>query len=179
MARATASSSPSQDNVYSDSGVSRASVLCWRPHDQFSAFRTAAMRTARQTYRSLLATAVVGVGLASVPAARAEEIACTIDRGNLCFPSRCNNTAKSERMVLDLTGNIFRFCPSRYTDRDCVEDAMQFSVSDTIITGISAGTRMNAPRTVFLNRNTGNLTTSLLSPGGIAAIDFGRCEARN
>lgn len=131
------------------------------------------------TVSTFIFAALVACGLCVAGEAKAEEIACTIDRGNLCFPSRCTNTAKSERMVLDLTANVFRFCPSRYTDRDCVEDVMQFAVSDTTITGISAGSRSNAPRIVFLNRNTGNLTTSLLSPGGIAAIDFGRCEARN
>ena len=108
----------------------------------------------------------------------AEEINCVIDRGNLCFPTRCNNTVKSERLILDLGSNSYRYCPSRYSDDKCTSEPMTFAIQDTVITGIAPGARETSPRTIFLNRNTGNLTTSLLSLGGIAAIDFGNCELR-
>lgn len=111
-------------------------------------------------------------------AVRAEVINCVIDRGNLCFPSRCNNTVKNERMIIDLGTNSYRYCPSRYSDDKCISEPMTFSIQETVITGVAPGARETSPRTIFLNRNTGSLTTSLLSLGGIAAIDFGNCELR-
>jgi hypothetical protein len=110
--------------------------------------------------------------------ALAEAINCSVDRGNLCFQTRCNNAAKSERITFDFEANTYRFCPSRYNDRDCVEGPMRFVIRDTSIIGVSTEEGEASARSMFLNRNTGSLTLSLLTAGGIASIDFGACELR-
>ncbi len=107
--------------------------------------------------------------------AQADVINCTLDRGNLCFPTRCNNAAKSERLTLDLEANTYRYCPSRYSDDKCVESPMQFSIHDTSIVGVSRDGPETSARSIFLNQNTGSLATSVLA-AGTAAIDFGTCE---
>ena len=116
--------------------------------------------------------------MAGVGTAFAETISCSVDRGNLCFQTRCNNSAKSERMVFDFEANTYRFCPSRYSDRDCVEGPMRFVIRDNAIIGVSTEEQEFFARSMFLNRNTGSLTLSQLTAGGIASIDFGVCELR-
>jgi hypothetical protein len=128
-------------------------------------------------YRTARAVGIAITMLVSFPMpAQAEVIECSLVRGNLCFPTRCNNAAKSERLSLDPEAKTYRFCPSRYSDDKCIEAAMQFSQSETSIVGVSLNGGETAARSVFLNLNTGNLTTSVLGAGGVAAIDFGTCE---
>ena len=61
------------------------------------------------SFRSLIASAVMVVALLALPrGAQAETLDCLISRGNLCFSTGCDNSGKSQRMVLDLgAGSTF------------------------------------------------------------------------
>jgi len=113
--------------------------------------------------------------LACVAPARAENLNCVINRGNLCFSTGCDNSAKAQRMSLDLAAGTYRLCPNRYSDQGCTEAPMQFDIRDTAIVGISKDGPEIAARAVFMNRATGALSTSLLA-AGMSGVDFGSCE---
>lgn len=119
----------------------------------------------------LLAVAVAG----SAPEARAESLDCLVSRGNLCFSTGCDNSGKSLRIALDLSGGRYRLCPNRYTDEGCTDAPMQFDIHDSAIVGISAGGPEISARAVFVNRVTGAFSTSLLA-AGLSGVDFGSCE---
>lgn len=113
--------------------------------------------------------------LAAASAAHAEGLSCSIGRGNLCFPTGCENSGTSQRLILDLAAGSYRLCPTRYSDQGCIDAPMQFEIHDTAIVGISqAGPEISA-RAVFVNRVTGAMSISRLA-AGLAAVDFGSCE---
>ena len=128
------------------------------------------------SFRSLIASAVMAVAvLAPFHGAQAETLDCLISRGNLCFSTGCDNSGKSQRMVLDLGAGSYKLCPNRFSDRDCAEAPMQFDIRDTAIVGISMDGPEISARAVFMNRATGALSTSLLA-AGMSGIDFGSCD---
>lgn len=112
---------------------------------------------------------------ASANGARAESIDCQITRGNLCFPTGCTNSGKSQRLSLDLSAGTYRLCPNRYSDEGCVTAPMQFDIRDTSIVGISKEGPEISARAVFMNRATGAVSNSLLA-AGLSGVDFGNCE---
>ncbi len=115
---------------------------------------------------------------ASAVAAKAETINCTVIRENLCFPTGCRNNAKSERVMLDLEASSLTTCPQRVGDANCITVQMDFRLNDNSVIGATlAGTEISV-RSVFLNRNTGSLTATLVSAGGVTAVDFGNCDVR-
>jgi len=110
--------------------------------------------------------------------AQAEGLSCLLSRGNLCFPTGCDNALKAQRVVLDIGGGSLRLCPNRYNDTGCTDTPIQFDIRDNAILGITREGAELSARSVFVNRVTGALTTSLLTAGGIAAVDFGTCDVR-
>jgi hypothetical protein len=129
--------------------------------------------------RSLIIAALLGLpGLAMPASAQAEGLNCLISRGNLCFNTGCNNRPKTQRIVLDLGAGSFRLCPNRFNDTGCADSAMQFDVRDNALIGITLEGPEFAARSVFVNRVTGAITTSQVTAGGVAAVDFGTCEVR-
>ena len=110
--------------------------------------------------------------------ALAEGMNCLVSRGNLCFHTGCDNSGKSQRISLDLGAGVFRLCPNRFNDTGCVDIPMQFDIRDNALIGITREGPEFAARSVFVNRVTGALTTTLVTAGGIAAVDFGSCEIR-
>lgn len=134
------------------------------------AMRISAMRSL--TPALLLCFAV----LALAPAAKAEGLNCLISRGNLCFSTGCDNSGKSMRLALDLGAGSVRLCPNRFNDAGCTDIPMQYDIRDNAIIGITREGPEFSARSVFLNRVTGALTTTLVTAGGMAAVDFGTCE---
>jgi hypothetical protein len=129
--------------------------------------------------KSLCAAVAFLTTMAVIGEVRAEAIGCTIARGNLCFPTSCSNSARTERISLDVVANTYSFCPRRNDDRNCITAPMSFAITDTSIIGVSNEGPEASARSVFLNRNTGSLTTSLLSAGGVVSIGFGNCQRGN
>ena len=129
--------------------------------------------------RVFLSAALTTLGLcASAIGANAEMINCTVIRENLCFPTGCRNNAKSERVMLDLEASSLTTCPQRVGDANCLTVQIDFRLNDNSVIGATlAGTEVSV-RSVFLNRNTGSLTTTLVSAGGVTAVDFGNCDVR-
>ena len=128
------------------------------------------------SFRSFLAAALFGCAvLAGAEPAGAETLDCLVTRGNLCFPTGCTNSGKSQRLSLDLSAGSYRLCPNRYSDEGCVTAAMQFDIRDTAIVGISKDGPEISARAVFMNRATGAISTSLLA-AGLSGVDFGSCE---
>jgi len=107
--------------------------------------------------------------------AQAETLDCLISRGNLCFSTGCTNSAKLQRLTLDLGAGTYRLCPNRFNDQGCNEAPMQFDIRDSAIIGISKDGPEISARAVFMNRATGAISTSLLA-AGMSAIDFGSCD---
>ena len=131
------------------------------------------------TVRSLYIAALLGLCcMASPTPAHAEELNCLISRGNLCFNTGCNNRPKTQRIVLDLAASRFRLCPNRFNDTGCADSAMQFELRDNALIGTTLEGPEFAARSVFVNRVTGTITTSQLTAGGVAAVDYGTCEVR-
>ena len=131
------------------------------------------------TFRSLFIAALFGLSCIAYPApAHAEELTCLISRGNLCFNTGCNNRPKTQRIVLDLAASTFRLCPNRFNDTGCADSAMQFEIRDNALIGITLEGPEFAARSVFVNRVTGAITTSQITAGGVAAVDYGTCEVR-
>ncbi len=129
--------------------------------------------------RSLTPLALLVLGGVTFPApAFAEDLNCLISRGNLCFNTGCNNRAKTQRISLNLGAGNFRLCPNRFNETGCVDIPMQFDIRDNSIVGITLEGPEFAARSVFVNRVTGAITTSLVTAGGVAAVDFGTCEVR-
>lgn len=126
--------------------------------------------------RSTMSAALVVLAMLACPGSlRAESLDCLINRGNLCFPTGCTNSGKSQRLSLDLSAGSYRLCPNRYSDEGCVTAAMQFDIRDTAIVGISKDGPEISARAVFMNRATGAISTSLLA-AGLSGVDFGSCE---
>jgi hypothetical protein len=115
---------------------------------------------------------------ASAGLAKAETINCTVIRENLCFPTGCRNNAKSERVLLDLEASSLTTCPQRVGDTNCTTVPMEFQLNENSVIGATLAGPEISVRSVFLNRNTGNLTTTLVSAGGVTAVDFGSCDVR-
>lgn len=111
-------------------------------------------------------------------AALAETVNCLTSRGNLCFATGCSNSGKSQRLTLDLAAGTYRLCPNRFNDQGCTGAEMRFDIRDNAILGISGEGPELAARSVFVNRVTGAFTTTQLTAGGVAAVDFGNCEVR-
>jgi hypothetical protein len=110
--------------------------------------------------------------------AAAEGMNCLISRGNLCFHTGCDNRAKSQRITLDLGQGNFRVCPNRFNDTGCTDIPMTFEIRDNAIIGTALAGPEFAARSMFVNRVTGAFTNTLVSAGGVAAVDFGNCEVR-
>jgi hypothetical protein len=110
--------------------------------------------------------------------ARAESLACLVSRGNLCFHTGCNNAGKSQRLSFDFAAGSYRLCPNRFNDSGCTEAPMQFDIRDNAIIGTTLQGPEISARSMFVNRVTGAFTTSVLTAGGVAAVDFGTCEIR-
>ena len=110
--------------------------------------------------------------------ASAQTVNCNVIRENLCFATGCRNNPKTERVIVDLDTGSIQNCASKYDDTTCIKSAMQFSVLETSILGASPAGKDTFVRSIFLNRLTGSLTSSLLSAGGVAAISYGDCELR-
>lgn len=138
----------------------------------FRAMQISAMRSL--TPALLLSLAA----LALAPAARAEGLNCLVSRGNLCFSTGCDNSGKSMRVTLDLGAGNVRLCPNRFNDAGCTDIPMQYDIRDNAIIGITREGPEFSARAVFVNRVTGALTTTLVTAGGVAAVDFGNCEVR-
>lgn len=115
--------------------------------------------------------------LIAAPAA-ADGLTCLISRGNLCFNTGCDNSGKSQRIALAFDASSFRLCPNRFNDTGCTEIPMTFEIRDNAVIGISLAGAEFAARSVFVNRVTGALTTTFVTAGGVAAVDFGSCELR-
>jgi len=115
---------------------------------------------------------------ASAVGANAEAINCTVIRENLCFPTGCRNNAKSERVMLDLEASSLTTCPQRVGDTNCMTVQMDFRLNDNSVIGATLAGPEISVRSVFLNRNTGSLTATLVSAGGVTAVDFGNCDVR-
>ena len=131
------------------------------------------------TVRSLFIAALLGLScVAHSTPAHADELNCVISRGNLCFNTGCNNRPKTQRIVLDLAANTFRLCPNRFNDTGCTDSPMQFELRDNALIGTTLEGPEFAARSVFVNRVTGAITTSQLTAGGVAAVDYGTCEVR-
>ena len=111
-------------------------------------------------------------------AAQAEGMNCLVSRGNLCFPTGCDNSGKSQRIALDLGAGKLRLCPNRFNDTGCTEVSMDFDIRENAIIGITREGPELAARSIFVNRVTGALTSLLVTAGGVAAVDFGTCEIR-
>lgn len=118
------------------------------------------------------------MGLTLITPARAEGTNCIVSRGNLCFPTGCDNSAKNQRMILDFAAGTLRMCPSRFTEAGCSDVPMSFDIRDNAIIGITREGEEFSARAVYLNRVTGALTSTQVNAGGIAAVDFGSCEVR-
>lgn len=118
---------------------------------------------------------MAALSMAAASAAPAEGLNCSIGRSNLCFPTGCQNSGASQRLILDLAGGTYRLCPNRYTDDGCTEAPMQFEVHDNAIVGITLGGPEISARAVFVNRVTGAISASRLA-AGLAGVDFGSCE---
>ena len=127
-------------------------------------------------FRSVIALVIACAGL-TAPAA-AEGMNCLISRGNLCFHTGCDNSARSQRFILDFAKGSFRTCPNRFNDTGCTEIAIQFDIRDNAIIGTTLAGPEFAARSIFVNRVTGAITTTLVTAGGVAAVDFGSCEVR-
>ncbi|MCX7348361.1 MAG: hypothetical protein NTZ54_02180 [Alphaproteobacteria bacterium] len=128
------------------------------------------------TIRSPMPLALMAMAVLACPKlARAETLDCLISRGNLCFSTGCDNSGKSQRMLLDLAAGTYKLCPSRYSDQGCTEAPMQFDIRETAIVGVSKDGPEISARAVFMNRATGALSTSLLA-AGMSGVDFGSCE---
>lgn len=126
--------------------------------------------------RSTMSVALAALAVLAQPAGlRAESLGCLVNRGNLCFPTGCTNSGKSQRLSLDLSEGTYRLCPNRYSDEGCVTATMQFDIRDTAIVGISMDGPEISARAVFMNRATGAVSISLLA-AGLSAADFGTCE---
>lgn len=97
-------------------------------------------------------------------------------RGNVCFQTGCKNSSKTQRITLDLTAGTARFCPNRYNDNGCNSLSMTFKVTDTAITGVTLETPEISAQSAFVNRTTGASVFTLVTSGGVAAVDFGTCE---
>lgn len=110
--------------------------------------------------------------------AKAETINCTVIRENLCFPTGCRNNAKSERVMLDLEASSLTTCPQRVGDANCATVQVEFQLNENSVIGATLAGPEISVRSVFLNRNTGSLTTTLVSAGGVTAVDFGNCDVR-
>ena len=122
---------------------------------------------------------LVSIAAAASPGpARAEGLNCLVSRGNLCFPTGCDNSAKSQRLSLDLGASMFRLCPNRYNDSGCAEIPMQYDIRDNAIIGVTREGAEFSARSIFVNRVTGAVTSLLVTAGGVAAGDFGTCEVR-
>lgn len=133
----------------------------------------------RSIRHSLTLAAFVGLAGAAFPApAAAEDLNCLISRGNLCFNTGCNNRPKTQRILLNLNAGNLRLCPNRFNDTGCIDTPMQFDIRDNALIGITLEGPEFAARSVFVNRVTGALTTSQVTAGGVAAVDFGTCEVR-
>lgn len=126
--------------------------------------------------RFTMSLALAAMAVFALPQlARAETLDCLISRGNLCFSTGCDNSGKSQRMVLDIGAGTYKLCPNRFSDQGCTEAPMQFDIRDTAIVGISKDGPEISARAVFMNRVTGALSTSLLA-AGMSGVDFGSCE---
>ncbi len=110
--------------------------------------------------------------------AAAEGMNCLISRGNLCFHTGCDNSAKSQRVMLDFAKSILRICPNRFNDTGCVETPVTLDIRDNAIIGTTLAGQEFAARSIFLNRVTGAFTSTLVTAGGVASVDFGSCEVR-
>jgi hypothetical protein len=121
---------------------------------------------------------LIGLAAAWPGPAMAETMNCLISRGNLCFATGCNNSGKSQRISLELAAGTYRLCPNRFNDQGCAEAPMAFDIRDNAILGTSTEGPEFSARSVFVNRVTGAFTTTLLTAGGVAAVDFGSCEVR-
>ncbi len=108
--------------------------------------------------------------------ASAEELNCLVSRGNVCFQTGCKNSAKTQRVTLDFTAGTARFCPNRYDDKGCTSLSMTFKLTDTAITGVTLDGPEISARSAFINPTTGISVFTLVTAGGIAAVDFGTCE---
>lgn len=129
--------------------------------------------------RRVCFTAVALLALAAqLQTAKSQTVNCNVVRENLCFATGCRNNPKSERVIVDLDTGSIQNCPSKYDDTTCIKSAMQFSVLESSILGASPAGKDTFVRSIFLNRQTGSLTSALLSAGGVAAISYGDCEIR-
>lgn len=126
---------------------------------------------------ALYAAFALGFAGLAGPAA-AEGMNCLISRGNLCFHTGCDNSAKSQRFALDFAQGTLRICPNRFNDAGCTDIATTFDIRDNAIIGTTMAGPEFAARSVFVNRVTGAFTTTLVTAGGVAAVDFGSCEIR-
>ncbi|MFN4140361.1 hypothetical protein [Aestuariivirga sp.] len=124
------------------------------------------------------ACALASITFAFPGHARAESLACLVSRGNLCFHTGCNNAGKSQRISFDFAMGSYRLCPNRFNDSGCTEAPMQFDIRDNVIIGTTLQSQEISARSMFVNRVTGAFTTSVLTAGGVAAVDFGTCEIR-
>lgn len=129
--------------------------------------------------RHLTIAAVLAVAAGGFAApASAEGMNCLISRSNLCFHTGCTNRGKSQRIELDFAAGNFRLCPNRFNDTGCAEMPMQFEIRDNALIGATLEGPEFAARSVFVNRVTGALTSTIVTAGGVAAVDFGSCEVR-
>jgi hypothetical protein len=126
-------------------------------------------------FSPLVLSALIAALFAATPAT-AEELNCLMSRGNICFQTGCKNSAKTQRITLDMTAGTARFCPRRYDDSGCTSLSMTFKVTDTAITGVTLDTPEISAQSAFVNRTTGAIVFTLVTAGGIAAVDFGTCE---
>ncbi len=125
----------------------------------------------------ILPPAVLLILIIAAPA-HAEGMNCLISRGNLCFHTGCDNSGKSQRLALDFGNGSLRVCPNRFNDSGCVDMPVTFEIRDNAIIGTTLAGPEFAARSVFVNRVTGAFTTTLVTAGGIASVDFGSCEIR-
>jgi hypothetical protein len=128
--------------------------------------------------RSILALAIVLASVALTKPAAAEGMNCLVSRGNICFHTGCDNRAKSQRIVLDLAKGSFRMCPNRFNDTGCVEIPITYEIRDNAIIGTTLAGPEFAARSMFVNRVTGAFTSTIVTAGGVASVDFGSCEVR-
>lgn len=129
--------------------------------------------------RSRTLAVLLGMAVLATPLpAAAEGLNCLISRGNLCFNTGCDNNGKTQRIALDFSAGKIRLCPNRFNDNGCVDIPMQFDVRDNAVIGITRDGPEFSARAVFVNRVTGAITTSLVTAGGVATVDFGACEVR-
>lgn len=128
--------------------------------------------------RLALVTALALAAAGMTKPAAAEGMNCLISRGNLCFHTGCDNTAKSQRFVLDFGNGSFRMCPNRFNDTGCTDTTITYDIRDNAIIGTTLAGQEFSARSLFVNRVTGAFTTTLVTAGGVAAVDFGSCEVR-